>query len=171
MAFQDLHFRGQLDGQKWYEIQAYRAINQACGRGVRHANDYCQIVLLDQRLWNNRHMLSKWVQNGAKTSVEDYVEDNSLQNIVEHHVSSNAACFQPREVQRVDVAELSDFKPRDRTVSAFSAAQRQMASGKTIEMPPGLNPLQKISFVGRVTQELQSGATPEQYARFKELGK
>lgn len=78
MTFQDKHFRGQLDGQKWYEIQAYRAINQACGRGIRHANDYCQIVLLDQRLWNNRHMLSKWVQNGQKISVEEYGADTSI---------------------------------------------------------------------------------------------
>ena len=98
MAFQDQHFRGQLDGQKWYEIQAYRAINQACGRGIRHANDYCQIVLLDQRLWNNRQMLSKWVQNGQKMSVEEYEEDSSIQHITEHHVSNNSSCFSQKGV-------------------------------------------------------------------------
>ncbi len=32
------HFRnrGLLTGSEWYEIQAYRALNQALGRCIRH---------------------------------------------------------------------------------------------------------------------------------------
>jgi Fanconi anemia group J protein len=30
------HKRGVLTGSEWYEIQAYRALNQALGRCIRH---------------------------------------------------------------------------------------------------------------------------------------
>ena len=33
----ELHYhRGLLSGREWYEIQAYRALNQALGRCIRH---------------------------------------------------------------------------------------------------------------------------------------
>lgn len=36
-------------GSAWYDMQAFRALNQAVGRCVRHRKDYGAIVLLDQR--------------------------------------------------------------------------------------------------------------------------
>ena len=30
------HRRGVLNGREWYQIQAYRALNQALGRCIRH---------------------------------------------------------------------------------------------------------------------------------------
>ena len=41
--------RGLLNGDKWYEIQAYRALNQALGRCLRHKNDWGALVLVDAR--------------------------------------------------------------------------------------------------------------------------
>ena len=41
--------RGLLNGDKWYEIQAYRALNQALGRCLRHKNDWGALVLVDSR--------------------------------------------------------------------------------------------------------------------------
>ena len=38
-------------------------------------------------------------------------------------------------------------------------------------MPPGLNPLQKISFVGKVTQEMKGNITDDQFKQFKEISK
>ena len=33
--------KGLLCGRDWYEIQAYRAMNQALGRCIRHKYDFC----------------------------------------------------------------------------------------------------------------------------------
>ncbi|KAJ1899188.1 hypothetical protein LPJ66_002269 [Kickxella alabastrina] len=55
---------GLLNGSKWYDTQAFRAINQALGRCLRHKNDWGAIIMLESRFgqsWNiNR--LSKWVR-------------------------------------------------------------------------------------------------------------
>ncbi|XP_011910415.1 PREDICTED: Fanconi anemia group J protein isoform X2 [Cercocebus atys] len=58
--------RGLLPGRQWYEIQAYRALNQALGRCIRHQNDWGALILVDDRFRNNpsRYIsgLSKWVR-------------------------------------------------------------------------------------------------------------
>nr|XP_045015657.1 Fanconi anemia group J protein [Jaculus jaculus] len=58
--------RGLLPGRQWYEIQAYRALNQALGRCIRHKNDWGALILVDDRFNNNPNRyisgLSKWVR-------------------------------------------------------------------------------------------------------------
>ncbi|XP_023558932.1 Fanconi anemia group J protein isoform X2 [Octodon degus] len=58
--------RGLLPGRQWYEIQAYRALNQALGRCIRHKNDWGALILVDDRFKNNPNRyisgLSKWVR-------------------------------------------------------------------------------------------------------------
>ncbi|CAJ0586825.1 unnamed protein product, partial [Mesorhabditis spiculigera] len=39
-----------ISGDAWYTVQAYRALNQAIGRCLRHQRDWGAIVLVDQRL-------------------------------------------------------------------------------------------------------------------------
>uniref|UniRef100_A0AAV2J230 DNA 5'-3' helicase n=1 Tax=Knipowitschia caucasica TaxID=637954 RepID=A0AAV2J230_KNICA len=68
MKYNDQHCRtrGLLSGNRWYEIQAYRALNQALGRCIRHKNDWGALVLVDDRYRNNPNKyitgLSKWVR-------------------------------------------------------------------------------------------------------------
>ncbi|XP_071992545.1 Fanconi anemia group J protein isoform X2 [Engystomops pustulosus] len=57
--------RGLLPGSQWYEIQAYRALNQALGRCIRHKNDWGALILVDDRFRSNPKYitgLSKWVR-------------------------------------------------------------------------------------------------------------
>ncbi|KAB5550387.1 hypothetical protein PHYPO_G00053180 [Pangasianodon hypophthalmus] len=68
MKYNDQHCksRGLLPGGRWYEIQAYRALNQALGRCIRHRNDWGALILVDDRFRANPNKyitgLSKWVR-------------------------------------------------------------------------------------------------------------
>ncbi|KAJ8358971.1 hypothetical protein SKAU_G00154960 [Synaphobranchus kaupii] len=68
MKYNDQHCkaRGLLSGSRWYEIQAYRALNQALGRCIRHKNDWGALILVDDRFRSNPNKyitgLSKWVR-------------------------------------------------------------------------------------------------------------
>ena len=53
-----------LTGNAWYEIQAFRALNQALGRCIRHRKDWGAILMVDARYGQiTRYVesLSKWV--------------------------------------------------------------------------------------------------------------
>ncbi|KAK0429279.1 hypothetical protein QR680_011291 [Steinernema hermaphroditum] len=61
-----------LPGDVWYATQAYRALNQALGRCLRHKNDWGALVLVDERFMTNswsqgpivapQAKISKWVK-------------------------------------------------------------------------------------------------------------
>merc|ERR1719430_630206 len=55
-----------LQGRQWYEIQAFRALNQALGRCIRHRTDWGAILMVDDRYAKNQryiNSLSKWVRS------------------------------------------------------------------------------------------------------------
>lgn len=53
-----------LSGQAWYRQQAFRAVNQAVGRVIRHKEDFGAIFLCDQRFRNAdvRNQLPSWLR-------------------------------------------------------------------------------------------------------------
>ena len=55
-------------GAVWYEQQAYRALNQAVGRCIRHKFDFGAIVFLDDRFESDSSVrgLSKWLRKSVK---------------------------------------------------------------------------------------------------------
>ena len=55
-------------GERWYVMDAFRAANQAMGRGIRHRDDWCNFVLMDHRYQTHQKLISKWaVANGVQT--------------------------------------------------------------------------------------------------------
>ncbi|OQR99946.1 hypothetical protein ACHHYP_03880 [Achlya hypogyna] len=56
------------NGRVWYEHQAFRALNQALGRCIRHRLDYGAILLVDSRHRGGRYagQLSKWTRGHLK---------------------------------------------------------------------------------------------------------
>ena len=50
-------------GDKWYKRQAHLAVNQGCGRAVRHASDHGVVIFFDDRYSNNGTSggLSEWL--------------------------------------------------------------------------------------------------------------
>ncbi|XP_045480526.1 regulator of telomere elongation helicase 1 homolog [Harmonia axyridis] len=57
-----------IGGDKWYTLEACRAVNQAIGRVIRHKNDYGAILLLDERFKNPniQSQLSLWLRERIK---------------------------------------------------------------------------------------------------------
>uniref|UniRef100_A0ACD5XZB6 Uncharacterized protein n=1 Tax=Avena sativa TaxID=4498 RepID=A0ACD5XZB6_AVESA len=57
-----------LSGSEWYCHQAFRALNQAAGRCIRHKFDYGGIILIDERYQEERNLvhISKWLKNSIK---------------------------------------------------------------------------------------------------------
>ncbi|XP_042516047.1 Fanconi anemia group J protein homolog isoform X2 [Macadamia integrifolia] len=57
-----------LSGNKWYCYQAFRAMNQAAGRCIRHMFDYGAILFIDERFREERNIshISKWIRKSIK---------------------------------------------------------------------------------------------------------
>jgi fanconi anemia group J protein len=72
-----------LSGNAWYEMQAFRALNQALGRCVRHRRDYGAIVLLDARFRLSRNIaqLPLWTRDAMR--VGDSTHGSTLAGLIE----------------------------------------------------------------------------------------
>ncbi|XP_009362870.2 Fanconi anemia group J protein homolog isoform X1 [Pyrus x bretschneideri] len=83
-----------LSGNEWYCQQAFRALNQAAGRCIRHRFDYGAVILLDERYHKERNTayVSKWLKksirhyNNFDTSMEEL---KSFFSDVKERVSKN----------------------------------------------------------------------------------
>ncbi|VDL58859.1 unnamed protein product [Hymenolepis diminuta] len=55
-------------GRQWYKLQAWRAVNQAVGRVIRHIRDYGMIFLCDERFASPeaRSHLPAWMQSSIR---------------------------------------------------------------------------------------------------------
>lgn len=72
--YNDLHRARLGNGSAWYALQAYRALNQALGRGIRNLDDWCMLLLVDDR--HNEATVasvSKWLR-GAIVAHDSYRE-------------------------------------------------------------------------------------------------
>ncbi|KAL2714669.1 Fanconi anemia group J protein isoform X3 [Vespula squamosa] len=56
--------KGLVKGSDWYTIQAFKALNQALGRCIRHKNDWGAILLVDERFQSSANInnLPKWIR-------------------------------------------------------------------------------------------------------------
>ncbi|KAI8928690.1 helicase C-terminal domain-containing protein [Entophlyctis helioformis] len=80
---------GLLNGNEWYEIQAFRALNQALGRCIRHRNDWGSIILLDQRFAFSKSIssLSKWIRTRTKPWSNLHDAETKLKEFFEYRAS------------------------------------------------------------------------------------
>ena len=57
-------------GHRWYTMDAFRASNQALGRGIRSRDDWCHYWLLDQRYAQHQDLISAWAKGAGPTITE-----------------------------------------------------------------------------------------------------
>lgn len=95
--YNDKHHKnkGLLPGWEWYQIQAYRALNQALGRCIRHRNDWGAILLVDSRYEQPKNLsgLSKWIRGRVERNSSWSTIVAKLKDFVEtrQHCDSIAA--------------------------------------------------------------------------------
>ena len=73
---------GLLPGSVWYEQQAFRALNQAVGRCIRHRGDWGAIILVDERFQLARYQqgLSRWVRGAIGAHSSFQAATNSMED-------------------------------------------------------------------------------------------
>ena len=94
-----------LMGRDWYEIQAFRALNQALGRCIRHKKDWGAILMVDGRYSKNPryvNSLSKWVRG----KVVHYDNSNNMLNTLKTF-SSDMKLFDAENASAVDAFTVS----------------------------------------------------------------
>ena len=60
-------------GGRWYIMDAFRAANQALGRGIRHRDDGCTFILMDHRYGTHHALISSWATQSGISLVEELV--------------------------------------------------------------------------------------------------
>lgn len=58
-------------GEQWYTMDAFRAANQAMGRGIRHRDDGCTFILMDRRYTKLHTLISPWVIQSGIAHIEE----------------------------------------------------------------------------------------------------
>ncbi|KAJ1833981.1 hypothetical protein LPJ63_002316 [Coemansia sp. RSA 2711] len=88
-----VHERVLLNGSKWYDIQAFRAINQALGRCLRHKNDWGAIIMLEARFTHPRNInrLSKWVRSHMRVFHGFNAARQQLESFYNERIQDDAA--------------------------------------------------------------------------------
>ncbi|KAJ0265492.1 hypothetical protein HA466_0017680 [Hirschfeldia incana] len=139
--------RNLLGGGEWYCQQAYRALNQAAGRCIRHRFDYGAIIFLDERYrqQRNRVSISKWLRQSIKLydNFEESMQDlKSFFPSAKEHVDSISKMSSCKEV--IDLECVVQTEPEKSSVinGSSAASPFSCSSGLTLEQG-GSSPLNK----------------------------
>ena len=87
-------------GDTWYKLEAFRAINQAVGRVIRHKNDFGSIIFLDKRfnIPSTFQELSDWVKASMPKSSGFATFENNMRDIATFF-NSSLTCDLKKKVQ------------------------------------------------------------------------
>jgi Rad3-related DNA helicase len=61
-------------GERWYVMDAFRAANQALGRGIRHRDDSCTFILMDHRYGTYHALISSWATQSGVSPIDELVQ-------------------------------------------------------------------------------------------------
>lgn len=91
--YNDLERRSRpelMSGSNWYGSQAFRALNQALGRCIRHKEDWGAIMMIDSRLKYPDSMknISRWLLNNMHTEGDYKVLKERLNEFVARRTSA-----------------------------------------------------------------------------------
>ncbi|XP_011336322.1 Fanconi anemia group J protein homolog isoform X2 [Ooceraea biroi] len=94
--------KGLLRGSEWYTVNAFRALNQALGRCIRHKDDWGAVLLVDERFRQkyNTNYLPNWIKSmwlgndnyDLRVELEDFVALQVARERGKEHKDHKEAC-------------------------------------------------------------------------------
>ena len=119
--------RGLLSGADWYETQAFRALNQALGRCIRHKNDWGALIIVDDRFCKNPKRyckgLSKWVRSKVKTFSSFQSANDSLASFCHNREFARDVTMEVVNVCEIDKNGLEQSAAVDVSTSSVSHSE------------------------------------------------
>ncbi|XP_066932023.1 Fanconi anemia group J protein homolog [Clytia hemisphaerica] len=124
--------RGLLNGGEWYEMQAFRALNQAVGRCIRHRNDWGAIIMIDERFQKSpkyRDGLSKWVRGRFQTFRDFQFCLTSITQFVENQTNPKLKRLETSEKVTSGKQPIGYSKETKNSASKESIMQNEISTG------------------------------------------
>eukprot|EP00842_Homolaphlyctis_polyrhiza_P004607 jgi/Hompol1/5147/HPOL_001893-RA len=121
--------RGLLSGSDWYEVQAFRALNQALGRCIRHRNDWGAIILVDERFSRPKNIasLSKWIRSKAQLWPSLRNAEMQLKEFFDHRISVERQQKESEAIAKEEQRKKAEEIRNQRTKEVFERLERQRA--------------------------------------------
>ncbi|KAK1324898.1 hypothetical protein QJS10_CPA01g00247 [Acorus calamus] len=116
-----------LSGSDWYCHQAFRALNQAAGRCIRHRFDYGAIIFMDERFKEERSLryVSKWLGKSIK-QYDNF--DASLEGLRTFFGGVKERIAQNKMDICLDGSPVPDIRKEN-----FSPSEQYMLNGKSFQ--------------------------------------
>ena len=133
----------EIDGQKWYKLQASRTVNQAIGRVIRHIKDYGAIFLCDERYGGSSIEISKWMKDRKRIWDKRNIE--RLEGEVKHFIEGNQRRFE--EEAKIEAKKVKKLAKKKRKASKSKNRGEQSDSQSTNAMSHNVNDSARISLV------------------------
>ncbi len=132
----------RINGQIWYTQQAYRAVNQAIGRCLRHRYDYGAILFVDERYRDQGAInnLSKWVKSNVEC-FDSYMA--GLDSLKQFFLTLEREPIRPPIKPHSDVSEVTEERKHQNEMSSTCPSTQLMP-------PPSLNNSVKIEDLTQV---------------------
>ncbi|GIQ86063.1 DNA helicase (DNA repair), Rad3 type, partial [Kipferlia bialata] len=166
-----------LSGDEWYSLEAFRAVNQAVGRVIRHKDDYGICILADERYESRLDNLPRWVREFTSPADTDDLGDRitaffNKQRSVRRPTRSTASSRVSRRVAKRSVTKAKRSVPRRASVvpevkgsphSSASTPSLGTASSASSGTPEVVSPTSK-----KRTKKTKEKRTKERKERGKE---
>ncbi|CAF1042294.1 unnamed protein product [Adineta steineri] len=100
-----------MNGSDWYDSQAYRALNQALGRCIRHKNDWGALIIVDERIVNNmqdkhfNNKISLWIKQRLFISRNYDVTMNALEKFSTDMKKADELLILQNEQQQLQIQQ------------------------------------------------------------------
>lgn len=135
----------KLSSRDWYSEDAFRSINQAVGRCIRHKYDYGSIILIDKRYneVNFQKMLSKWYSKYLRSYNEidgvinelDVFYSEVLKEELNEKMKEESQINIEKENKSLNLSISSTETPNSLSPNKFSESIKQSQTQQSTQSP------------------------------------